>query len=80
VRHAAGGTTFIITFCLVLQRILAWSRGLIEHVRVSIDGSFLGEASHVTGPLYAFPWIPEVYSMEMHSLLVEVQVIFNFIL
>ncbi|ELT94129.1 hypothetical protein CAPTEDRAFT_182321 [Capitella teleta] len=54
-------------------RILAWSRGIIEHVRVSIDGILIGEASHVDGPLYVVPWRTREYSEGLHALHVEVQ-------
>uniref|UniRef100_A0A6J0V0Z2 Transmembrane protein 62 isoform X1 n=1 Tax=Pogona vitticeps TaxID=103695 RepID=A0A6J0V0Z2_9SAUR len=54
-------------------RILAFSPSPITSVKVTIDGVHLGDAVHVSGPLYALKWSPQNYSRGFHQIEVIVQ-------
>ncbi|XP_006033617.2 transmembrane protein 62 isoform X1 [Alligator sinensis] len=54
-------------------RILAFSPDFITLVKVSIDGVHLGDAHHVSGPLYVLKWNPQNYSEGFHHIDVTVQ-------
>ncbi|XP_054828429.1 transmembrane protein 62 [Eublepharis macularius] len=54
-------------------RILAFSPSPIKFVKVSIDGIHLGDALHVSGPLYVLQWSPQSYSQGFHQINVTVQ-------
>uniref|UniRef100_A0A8C5QY16 Transmembrane protein 62 n=1 Tax=Leptobrachium leishanense TaxID=445787 RepID=A0A8C5QY16_9ANUR len=54
-------------------RILAFSKHPIISVKVSIDKMMLGEAAHVSGPLYTLGWDPVDYSIGIHEIKVQVQ-------
>ncbi|XP_043373461.1 transmembrane protein 62 isoform X2 [Dermochelys coriacea] len=54
-------------------RILVFSPSLIASVKVSIDGVHLGDAHHVSGPLYVLKWNPQNYSEGLHHIDVTVQ-------
>lgn len=43
-------------------------------MKVSIDGVHLGDAHHVSGPLYVLKWNPQNYSEGLHHIDVMVQV------
>ncbi|XP_074853189.1 transmembrane protein 62 isoform X3 [Carettochelys insculpta] len=54
-------------------RILVFSPSFITSVRVNIDGVHLGDAHHVSGPLYVLKWNPQNYSEGLHYIDVMVQ-------
>ncbi|XP_050811999.1 transmembrane protein 62 isoform X3 [Gopherus flavomarginatus] len=54
-------------------RILVFSPSFITSVKVSIDGIHLGDARHVSGPLYVLKWNPQNYSEGLHHIDVTVQ-------
>ncbi|XP_067413991.1 transmembrane protein 62 isoform X3 [Emydura macquarii macquarii] len=54
-------------------RILVFSPFFITSVEVSIDGVHLGDAHHVSGPLYVLKWNPQNYSEGLHHIDVMVQ-------
>ncbi|XP_053142083.1 transmembrane protein 62 isoform X2 [Hemicordylus capensis] len=54
-------------------RILAFSPSPIKFVKVSIDGVHLGNAVHVSKPLYILKWNPQLYSQGFHQINVTVQ-------
>uniref|UniRef100_A0A803W3S0 Transmembrane protein 62 n=1 Tax=Ficedula albicollis TaxID=59894 RepID=A0A803W3S0_FICAL len=54
-------------------RILAFSPSVIVSVKVYIDGVHLGNAHHVSGPLYVLKWSPQNYSEGFHHIDVTVQ-------
>ncbi|KAF4787923.1 Transmembrane protein [Turdus rufiventris] len=54
-------------------RILAFSPSVIISVKVYIDGVHLGNAHHVSGPLYVLKWSPQNYSEGFHHIDVTVQ-------
>ncbi|KAM7163422.1 transmembrane protein 62 isoform 3-T3 [Macrochelys suwanniensis] len=54
-------------------RILVFSHSFITSVKVSIDGVHLGDAHHVSGPLYVLKWNPQNYSEGLHHIDVTVQ-------
>ncbi|XP_053883291.1 transmembrane protein 62 isoform X1 [Malaclemys terrapin pileata] len=54
-------------------RILIFSPSFITSVKVSIDGVHLGDAHHVSGPLYVLKWNPQNYSEGLHHIDVTVQ-------
>ncbi|KAM8920792.1 transmembrane protein 62 [Pelodytes ibericus] len=54
-------------------RMLVFSPHAIVSVKVSIDKVMLGEAGHVSGPLYVLEWNPADYLTGLHKIKVEVQ-------
>lgn len=54
-------------------RVLAFSPSPIKSVKVSIDGVELGDAVHVSGPLYVLKWNPQTYNRGFHKINVTVQ-------
>ncbi|KAJ7344782.1 hypothetical protein JRQ81_000732 [Phrynocephalus forsythii] len=54
-------------------RILAFSPSPITLVKVTVDGVHLGDAVHVSGPLYVLKWSPQNYSRGFHQIEVIVQ-------
>ncbi|KAL2098914.1 hypothetical protein ACEWY4_005394 [Coilia grayii] len=54
-------------------RILVFSVAPIREVHVTIDGSPLGIAYPVEGPLYVVPWDPSVFSSGLHTISVMVE-------
>ncbi|XP_034968463.2 transmembrane protein 62-like [Zootoca vivipara] len=54
-------------------RILAFSPSPIKFVKVSVDGIPLGNAVHVSGPLYVLKWAPQNYSERFHQIEARVQ-------
>ncbi|XP_072786128.1 transmembrane protein 62 isoform X4 [Taeniopygia guttata] len=54
-------------------RILAFSPSVIISVKVYIDGVHLGNAHHVSGPIYVLKWSPQNYSEGFHHIEVTVQ-------
>ncbi|XP_063254696.1 transmembrane protein 62 [Prinia subflava] len=54
-------------------RILAFSPSVIISVKVYVDGVHLGNAHHVSGPLYVLKWSPQNYSEGFHQIDVTVQ-------
>ena len=43
-------------------------------MRVKVDNISLGNARHVSGPLYVLPWQPSAYASDIHQMQVEVTV------
>ncbi|KAM6201127.1 transmembrane protein 62 [Rhynchocyon petersi] len=54
-------------------RVLAFSSSSITSVTVKIDGIHLGEAIHLSGPIFILKWNPRNYSDGAHSIEVIVQ-------
>lgn len=54
-------------------RILAFSLSTITSVIVKIDGVLLGQATHLSGPVFILKWNPENYSIRSHNIEVIVQ-------
>ncbi|XP_023414511.2 transmembrane protein 62 isoform X1 [Loxodonta africana] len=54
-------------------RVLAFSSASITSVAVKIDGVDLGEAIHLSGPIFTLKWNPRNYSNGTHSIEVIVQ-------
>lgn len=54
-------------------RILAFSLSSIASVTVKIDGVLLGQAIHLSGPIFILKWNPENYSHGSHNIEVIVQ-------
>ncbi|NXX46328.1 TMM62 protein, partial [Tricholaema leucomelas] len=54
-------------------RILAFSPSVIVSVNVHIDRVHVGNAQHVSGPLYVLKWSPQNYSKGFHHIDVTVQ-------
>ncbi|XP_069475389.1 transmembrane protein 62 [Ambystoma mexicanum] len=54
-------------------RVLAFSSSPITSVQINIDGVPLGEAVHVSGPLYVLKWIPQHYTRGLHNIQAKVQ-------
>uniref|UniRef100_UPI00358DDDE6 transmembrane protein 62-like isoform X6 n=1 Tax=Myxine glutinosa TaxID=7769 RepID=UPI00358DDDE6 len=59
--------------CSTHIRILAFSSSPVKSVIVKINRMFLGNASHVEGPLYVLPWVPSNYDADhLHHISVTV--------
>ncbi|XP_012865734.1 PREDICTED: transmembrane protein 62 isoform X1 [Dipodomys ordii] len=54
-------------------RILAFSISSIASVTVKIDGVNLGQATHLSGPIFILKWNPRAYSNGTHNIEVTVQ-------
>ncbi|XP_072818689.1 transmembrane protein 62 isoform X3 [Vicugna pacos] len=54
-------------------RVLAFSLSSITSVAVKIDGVHLGQASHLSGPIFILKWNPRNYSNKTHNIEVIVQ-------
>ncbi|XP_030670077.1 transmembrane protein 62 isoform X6 [Nomascus leucogenys] len=54
-------------------RVLAFSLSSITSVTVKIDGVHLGQAVHVSGPIFALKWNPRNYNSGTHNIEVIVQ-------
>ncbi|CAH2328511.1 transmembrane 62 [Pelobates cultripes] len=54
-------------------RVLAFSTHPITSVKVSIDKVMMGEAGHVSGPLYILEWNPADYHTGIHEIKVQVE-------
>ncbi|XP_027725974.1 transmembrane protein 62 isoform X3 [Vombatus ursinus] len=54
-------------------RILAFSPSSITSVAVKINGIYLGNAVHLSGPIFVLKWNPINYSEETHMIEVNVQ-------
>ncbi|XP_019824179.2 transmembrane protein 62 isoform X1 [Bos indicus] len=54
-------------------RVLAFSLSSITSVAVKIDGVPLGQASHLSGPIFILKWNPRNYSNKTHNIEVIVQ-------
>ncbi|XP_060030476.1 transmembrane protein 62 isoform X2 [Erinaceus europaeus] len=54
-------------------RVLAFSLFSITSVTVKIDGVYLGQAVHLSGPLFVLKWNPQNYSIRTHNIEVIVQ-------
>ncbi|XP_055293012.1 transmembrane protein 62-like isoform X1 [Moschus berezovskii] len=54
-------------------RVLAFSLSSITSVAVKIDGVHLGQASHLSGPIFILKWNPKNYSNKTHNIEVIVQ-------
>ena len=55
-------------------RMLIFSRGSIEKVKVKVDEFDLGRATHVDGPLFVLPWKAKDFSTGIHQIEVHVKV------
>ncbi|XP_065796551.1 transmembrane protein 62 isoform X2 [Muntiacus reevesi] len=55
------------------RRVLAFSLSSITSVAVKIDGVHLGQASHLSGPIFILKWNPRNYSNKTHNIEVIVQ-------
>ncbi|KAM9645655.1 transmembrane protein 62 isoform 2-T2 [Trichechus inunguis] len=55
------------------SRVLAFSSSSITSVAVKIDGVHLGEAVHLSGPIFILKWNPRNYSNGTHNIEVIVQ-------
>ncbi|XP_041534835.1 transmembrane protein 62 isoform X1 [Microtus oregoni] len=54
-------------------RVLAFSSSPITSVAVKIDGANVGQAAHVSGPIFILKWNPKNYSNGTHTIEVSVQ-------
>ncbi|XP_055134898.1 transmembrane protein 62 isoform X7 [Symphalangus syndactylus] len=54
-------------------RVLAFSLSSITSVTVKIDGVHLGQAVHVSGPIFVLKWNPRNYNSGTHNIEVVVQ-------
>ncbi|XP_021551015.2 transmembrane protein 62 isoform X1 [Neomonachus schauinslandi] len=54
-------------------RVLAFSLSSITSVTVTIDGVNLGQAIHLSGPIFILKWNPRNYSNRTHNIEVTVQ-------
>ncbi|EFB13771.1 hypothetical protein PANDA_001024, partial [Ailuropoda melanoleuca] len=54
-------------------RVLAFSLSSITSVTVKIDGVHLGQALHLSGPIFTLKWNPRNYSNRTHNIEVIVQ-------
>ncbi|XP_026939880.1 transmembrane protein 62 isoform X4 [Sagmatias obliquidens] len=54
-------------------RVLVFSLSSITSVAVKIDGVHLGQASHLSGPIFILKWNPRNYSNRTHNIEVIVQ-------
>ncbi|XP_047622516.1 transmembrane protein 62 isoform X2 [Phacochoerus africanus] len=54
-------------------RVLAFSLSSITSVTVKIDGVHLGQASHLSGPIFILKWNPRNYGNKTHNIEVIVQ-------
>ncbi|XP_019500614.1 PREDICTED: transmembrane protein 62 isoform X2 [Hipposideros armiger] len=54
-------------------RVLAFSLSSITSVTVKIDGVHLGQATHLSGPIFTLRWNPRNYSIKTHDIEVIVQ-------
>lgn len=54
-------------------RVLAFSKSPVTSVQIKIDGILLGEAVHVSGPLYVLKWTPQKYTGGLHNIEAKVQ-------
>ncbi|XP_036154924.1 transmembrane protein 62 isoform X3 [Myotis myotis] len=54
-------------------RVLAFSSSSITSVTVKIDGVHLGEATHLSGPIFTLKWNPRNYINSTHNIEVIVQ-------
>ncbi|XP_023613313.1 transmembrane protein 62 isoform X8 [Myotis lucifugus] len=55
------------------RRVLAFSSSSITSVTVKIDGVHLGEATHLSGPIFTLKWNPRNYINSTHNIEVIVQ-------
>uniref|UniRef100_A0A452TYE7 Transmembrane protein 62 n=1 Tax=Ursus maritimus TaxID=29073 RepID=A0A452TYE7_URSMA len=56
-------------------RVLAFSLSSVTSVTVKIDGVHLGQALHLSGPIFILKWNPRNYSNRTHNIEVIVQAI-----
>ncbi|XP_014404285.1 PREDICTED: transmembrane protein 62 isoform X3 [Myotis brandtii] len=61
-------------------RVLAFSSSSITSVTVKIDGVHLGEATHLSGPIFTLKWNPRNYINSTHNIEVIVQARVLFVL
>lgn len=59
---------------VLIFRVLAFSLSSITSVTVKIDGVHLGQAIHLSGPIFILKWNPKNYSNGTHNIEVIVQV------
>jgi len=55
----------------VMCRILVFAPTWISTVKVQVDGVYLGEAQHSSGPLYVLQWEPFHYLGGLHTIIVQ---------
>ncbi|XP_072868194.1 transmembrane protein 62 isoform X5 [Chlorocebus sabaeus] len=67
-----GGCTILYSHQKCI-RVLAFSLSSITSVTVKIDGVHLGQAVHVSGPIFVLKWNPRNYSSGTHNIEVIVQ-------
>ncbi|XP_053883293.1 transmembrane protein 62 isoform X3 [Malaclemys terrapin pileata] len=72
-RHPQGTLELELGDWMENRKILIFSPSFITSVKVSIDGVHLGDAHHVSGPLYVLKWNPQNYSEGLHHIDVTVQ-------
>ncbi|XP_032199363.1 transmembrane protein 62 isoform X3 [Mustela erminea] len=77
--HIRNHHTVFHSGCTILHyheqciRILAFSLTSITSVTVKIDGVHLGQAIHLSGPIFILKWNPRNYSNRTHNIEVIVQ-------
>ncbi|XP_059228627.1 transmembrane protein 62 isoform X5 [Mustela nigripes] len=72
-RHLQGTLELEVGDWKENRRVLAFSLTSITSVTVKIDGVHLGQAIHLSGPIFILKWNPQNYSNRTHNIEVIVQ-------
>ncbi|XP_051000430.1 transmembrane protein 62 isoform X2 [Acomys russatus] len=72
-RHFTGTLELEVADWKDNRRVLAFSLSPITSVTINIDGANVGQAAHLSGPIFILKWNPRNYSNGTHTIEVSVQ-------